>query len=89
MASGTRGQINLRMDNRQRALIDRAAESLGKTRTEFIIDATRREAEEVLLNRTVFALGGDAYEQFLDALSEPAEPTPALRDLLAERTPWE
>lgn len=89
MASGTRDQINLRMDRRQRALIDRAAESLGKTRTEFIIDVTRREAESVLLDRAVFTLDGDAYDRFLEALNGPIEPTQALRDLLAEPDPWE
>ena len=39
--SGTKGSINLRIEARTRELIDQAASTLGKTRTEFMIDVAR------------------------------------------------
>ena len=46
-----RETLNLRIPPAERNLIDRAAESAGKTRTEFILGAARRAAEEALLDR--------------------------------------
>src|SRR5262245_907393 len=40
--------INLRADEPRRALIDRAAEAVGKNRSEFMLDAATREATAVL-----------------------------------------
>ena len=39
--------INLRANQRQRALIDRAAEALGKNRSDFMLEAACREADAV------------------------------------------
>ncbi|MCI4209838.1 DUF1778 domain-containing protein, partial [Dickeya dianthicola] len=41
--------INIRAKASQRELIDVAAKLLSKSRTEFILDAACREAEDVLL----------------------------------------
>ena len=43
--------INLRANRRQRALIDRAAEALGKNRSDFMLEAACREAGSVLADR--------------------------------------
>ena len=44
--------INIRAKARQRDWIDQAAERLGRSRSDFIIEAACREAEEVLLEQT-------------------------------------
>lgn len=85
----SKGQINIRMDTRQRVLIDRAAASVGKSRTEFVLDATRREAENVLRDRTIFLLEGTDYDDFAALLDAAPEPSHALRDLLKTPSPWE
>ncbi len=46
--------LNLRIKPSARNLIDRAAELTGKTRTDFVLEASQRAAEEALLDRTVF-----------------------------------
>ena len=46
-----RNTLNLRIPPAERNLIDCAAESAGKTRTDFILEAARRAAEEALLDR--------------------------------------
>jgi uncharacterized protein (DUF1778 family) len=44
--------INIRAQARQRDLIDRAAARQGRTRSDFMLDASCREAEDVLLSQT-------------------------------------
>jgi uncharacterized protein (DUF1778 family) len=48
--------INLRISDEEKALIDQAARTLGKSRTAFIVENTLRLAEEVVLDRTRFTL---------------------------------
>ena len=89
-AAATRTRvINLRTDERRRALIDRAAEALGKDRTEFMLDAATREAQSVLLDRQFFQLDAAAFRRFLKALDAPPSENPRLRQLLAKPAPWE
>jgi uncharacterized protein (DUF1778 family) len=45
--------LNMRIKPAVRNLIDRAAELVGKNRTEFMLEAPERRAEEVLLDRSV------------------------------------
>ena len=44
--------INIRARERQRDLIDRAAESLGKNRSDFMLETSCREAESILFEET-------------------------------------
>jgi uncharacterized protein (DUF1778 family) len=45
--------VNLRVRHDIRSLIDRAAKVQGKTRSDFMIDAARRAAEESLLDQAL------------------------------------
>ncbi|WP_299438211.1 DUF1778 domain-containing protein [uncultured Rhodospira sp.] len=81
--------INLRASQGQRALIDQAAEALGKTRSEFMLDSACRDAETVLQDRKLFTLVEDRFQAFLDALDAPPQDNPALRRLLTEKAPWD
>jgi len=81
--------INLRANRRQRALIDRAAEALGKNRSDFMLEASCREAGAILLDRRFFALDEKAYKRFTDALDRAPASNPKLRRLMAAKAPWE
>ena len=81
--------INLRAQQRQRARIDQAAETLGKTRSDFMLEAACREADTVLLDRRLFLLDAKAYKRFVAALDRPPADNPKLRRLLASKAPWE
>ncbi len=81
--------INLRADTATRTLIDRAAEQVGKNRSEFMLEAARREATSVLLDQRLFLLDDKAYAQFLAALDQPPTANPRLRRLLTTKAPWE
>ena len=80
--------INLRASREQKALLDRAAASLGKSRTAFILDVTRDAAERALLNRRLFLLDDDDFASFEAALAAPAEPNEALRRTMNASPPW-
>lgn len=86
----TRDQaINIRASRRQRDLIDRAAHALGKSRSDFMLEAASRQAEDVLLDRTFFSLDPDAFERFTALLDNPPPSTDELRQLLHRKAPWE
>lgn len=81
--------INLRANQRQRALIDRAAEALGKNRSDFMLEAACREADAVLVDRRFFLVDEKVYRRFITALDKPPGDNTRLRRLLASKAPWE
>lgn len=81
--------INLRADEARRDLIDRAAEAVGKNRSEFMLDAATREATAVLLDRRFFQLESREFKRFAAALDAGPSVSPRLRKLLAKKAPWE
>ncbi|MFQ5745168.1 MAG: DUF1778 domain-containing protein [Acidobacteriota bacterium] len=88
--STVRGEtINLRASQRQKVLIDRAAETLGRSRSDFMLETACREAETVLLDRRYFVLSKDAFKRFMEMLDKPPTSNPKLRRLLRTRAPWE
>jgi uncharacterized protein (DUF1778 family) len=87
--SSARETINLRASADQKALIDRAAARLGKTRTEFMLDCAREAAENALLDQRLFQLDDEQYAAFVACLDAPVEPTEALRKILTTPSPWE
>ena len=87
--AGKREALNLRIKPQVRDLIDRAAELAGKNRTDFVLDAARRAAEDALLDRTVFKVSPKAYRQFLARLNAPPKPNKRLVKSMQTRAPWE
>ena len=81
--------INIRAQRRQRDLIDQAAELLGKTRSDFMLETACREAEDVLLDQRVFTLDAETFQKFQAMLDAPPSENPKLRQLLATPAPWE
>jgi uncharacterized protein (DUF1778 family) len=88
-ATPERISINLRTDASSRELIDRAAEALGKNRSEFMLEAARREAMAVLVDQRLFLLDDRAYRRFTAALDAVPTENPRLRRLLRGQAPWE
>jgi len=84
-----RNTLNLRIKPELRGLIDRAAQLEGKNRTDFVLNAARRAAEDSLMDRTIFAVNPKAYKQFLLRLDAPARPNARLRRSLRAAAPWE
>jgi uncharacterized protein (DUF1778 family) len=81
--------INLRARGPQRELIDRAARSQGKSRTDFMLEAACEKAQQVLLDQTTFQLEQRRFKKFLELIDRPAARNAKLAKLLASPSPWE
>ncbi|MGI0489786.1 DUF1778 domain-containing protein [Pantanalinema rosaneae CENA516] len=81
--------INIRAQQRQRDLIDRAAEAIGKSRSDFMLEAACQKAEDVLLDRRVFSLSNQQWQAFLKALDAPPQSPQPLKKLLNEKAVWD
>ena len=81
--------INLRTPASQRELIDRAAQLQGKSRTEFMLEASREKAQQVLLDQTLFTVTPKQFKAFVALMDAPLGKNVALQRLLAKRSPWE
>jgi len=84
-----RSTLNMRIRPEERGLMDEAARTLGMTRTDFILDAARRMAEDTLLERTLIKASPNAYAQFLALLDAPAKSNERLSKLMKAPQPWE
>jgi uncharacterized protein (DUF1778 family) len=79
--------VNLRVREDIRALIDRAAKTNGKSRSEFMIDSARRAAEEALLDQALVRVDEPTYAHFLAVLDQA--PSGAGFDrLMTASKPW-
>jgi uncharacterized protein (DUF1778 family) len=84
-----RDSLNLRIKPEVRGLIDRAAHAAGKNRTDFVLEAACRAAEDQLLDRTVFTVSPEAYAEFVARLDAPPRPNARLRRTMRTRGPWD
>ena len=92
MRTGTatkRETLNIRIKPEVRDLIDRAAKSRGKNRTDFILDSARVAAEDTLLDQVIMTVSPQAFEQFQARLDLPPNPNDRLRKTLLTAAPWE
>jgi uncharacterized protein (DUF1778 family) len=83
-----RSTLNIRITPEERGLIDEAARVLGKTRTDFILDAARRMAEDTLLDRTLIKVSPEVHAEFLAKLDAPPQPNERLVRLMNAPLPW-
>lgn len=81
--------INIRAKAAQRDLIDQAAARLGRSRSDFMLDAATKRAEDVLLDQTFFAVNPETFAKFQAMLDAPPTPNERLRRFLTEKSPWD
>ena len=81
--------INIRARVQQRDLIDQAADRLGRSRSDFMLEASCRAAEDVLLDQTYFGLSEAKYAEFQALLDHPPKVSERLRRTLNAKTPWD
>ncbi len=79
--------VNLRVRTEIRSLIDAAARVQGKSRSDFMIDAARRAAEETLLDQTLLRVDAQNFLRLADILDRPAT-GPGLDRLMSASKPW-
>lgn len=82
-------QINIRVTDFQRRLLEHAADIQGKNRTEFIVNAAIREAQSTLDEQTTLFVDDETFDAFEEALNEPVPSTGTLKELFTAKSPWE
>lgn len=70
-------------------MIRRAANAVGKSVSEFVLESATANAEQVLADRHYFAVSDQAWQAFEVALEQPPVFKPRLHALLAEESPFE
>ena len=86
---GKRETLNIRIKADVRNLIDRAAKSRGKNRTEFILESARAAAEDALLDQVIMAVSPQAFAQFLNRLDMPPKANDRLHKTMSTPAPWD
>ncbi len=81
--------ISIRAKAGQRDLIDQAASRLGRSRSDFMLEAACRQAEDVLLDQTYFLLDREKMAAFQAMLDKPPAPNDRLRRVMTAPTPWD
>lgn len=81
--------LSMRLADADIAIIDRAANLRGRSRTEFMRDAAVRTAEEVIMENTVIHMSPEGFTAFVDMLDRPARPVREMFELLKRPAPWE
>lgn len=80
--------IQIRASAEVKAILNRAAALRGQKLSEFMLESSRRRAEEDLLDQRVFFLGPKDHEKFLAMLDAPPKPTKELRALFDRKRMW-
>lgn len=83
-----RDTLNVRIKPDDRELIQRAAQTSGKTITAFLMDAVRQMALDTLLDQRLFRVTPEVYEAFLCRLDAPSSSNKKLERLAHTPLPW-
>lgn len=84
-----RSVIRLSLSLRDLELLDRASACHNKTRSEFILDASREAAEAVMSDRHAFRSDAARSRSLMDIFDAEPRQTERLRRLIVSRAPWD
>jgi uncharacterized protein (DUF1778 family) len=82
-------KLDLRLTPEAKQKLQVAAESAGRTVSEFVLESALVRAEETLADRTRFGLDADHWKAFMEALDAPPREIPRLGRLLQEPSVFE
>lgn len=81
--------LSMRLPEADIAIIDRAANLRGRSRTDFVREAAVRAAEEVVMEGTLVRMSPAAFKAFAAAIAGPGRPVPQMVDVLKRKAPWD
>jgi uncharacterized protein (DUF1778 family) len=81
----TTARLEARLPVDVHALLKRAAEIQGRTLTDFVVSAARDAASRVIEDSEIIRLSVEGQRQFVEAILNPPEPTPALKRAFERR----
>lgn len=81
--------LSMRLPEADLAIIDRAAQLRGRSRTDFVRDAAVRAAEDAIVESVVVRMSPDGFDAFVAAISAPPAPVPEIVALMKKPAPWD
>ena len=81
--------LSMRLPEGDIAIISRAADLRGRSRTDFVREAALRAAEEVLMESALLRMSPEGFAAFLQAVSAPATQVPEMVASLRRPAPWD
>jgi uncharacterized protein (DUF1778 family) len=81
--------LSMRLPESDIAIIDRAADLRGRSRTDFVREAAVRAAEEAIMESELIRMSPEGFAAFVQAVSGPAAPVPEMVTSLRRKAPWE
>lgn len=81
--------VSMRLPEADLAMIDRAADLRGRSRTDFVREAAVRAAEDVLMESRLIRMSPEGFAAFMDVLARPAVVVPELVELAKRPVPWD
>src|SRR3954447_21404622 len=82
-------KLDLRLTPEAKKKLQTAAETAGRTVSEFVLESALVRADETLADRTRFGLDAERWRAFLEALDAPPRDLPRLPRLLREPSVFE
>ncbi|HXP73143.1 MAG TPA: DUF1778 domain-containing protein [Stellaceae bacterium] len=81
--------LSMRLPEADIAIIDRAADLRGRSRTDFVREAAVRAAEEIIMENALIRMSPKGFSAFMSAIAAPAAAVPEMVTLLKRSAPWE
>ncbi len=92
MASRTKKKehpLSMRLPETDIAMIDRAADLRGRSRTDFVREAAVRAAEEIVMENALIRMSPKGFSAFMSAIGASATAIPELVEVLKRKSPWQ
>src|SRR5437868_3076445 len=85
---GRGATIHIRAPQQTKELIETAANVVGKSLSEFMLESARKHATGVLLDQRLFVLESEKHRAFMQALDHPPAAGPRLKAVMKRRPLW-
>jgi uncharacterized protein (DUF1778 family) len=81
--------LSMRLPETEIAIIDRAADLRGRSRTDFVREAAVRAAEDVVMESALVRMSPEGFSAFMSAIGALPAAVPKLVDVLKRKSPWD
>lgn len=82
-------RINIRVSSKVKTLLTAAAKSRNVSVSEFVLESAVQEANEAILDRSVFVLPAEDFDALAQMLEPSEENDRRIERLLSRAKPWE
>ena len=81
--------LSMRLPETDIAIIDRAADLRGRSRTDFVREAAVRAAEDVVMESALVRMSPKSFSAFMSAIGAPPVAVSKLVEVLKREAPWD